>query len=164
MRGPQPLTITLTDSERLGLDDLVRRHSTPQQLSRRAQVILAAAAGDNNAQIARKVGMDVDTVRAWRGRWRTFQSVPLADLSVAERLGDAPRSGRPATLTADQVCQIVAVACAAPTTSGRPLSQWSSRELAEAVIGQGIVERISARHVARLLKRGPSSRTASVTG
>jgi putative transposase len=164
MRGPKPPDLTLTDSERRGLDDLVRRHSTPQQLSRRAQVILAAADGSNNAQIARQVGMDVDTVRAWRGRWLGFQSVPLADLSVEDRLHDAPRAGRPARLTAEQVCQIVALACAAPIEAGRPLSQWSSRELADQVVNRGIVERISPRHVARLLKRGTSNRIVSGTG
>jgi len=164
MRGPKPPTVTLTDAERRGLDDLVRRHSTPQQLARRAQVILAAADGQNNAQIARQVGLDVDTVRAWRGRWLAFQSVPLDDLSVAERLSDAPRAGRPARLTAEQVCQIVALACAAPAEAGRPLSQWSGADLAEAVVARGIVDRISPRHAGRLLKKGISSPTASGIG
>ena len=164
MRGPKPPTITLTIPERRELDDLVRRHSTPQQLSRRAQVILAAADGDNNAQIGRQVGLDVATVRAWRGRWLAFQSVPLADLSVADRLSDAARAGRPAHLTSEQVSRIVALACAAPAATGRPVSQWSGRELAEAVMAQGIVPRISPRHAARLLKRGTSSPTVSATG
>lgn len=164
MRGPKPPVVTLTTPARRDLDDLVRRHSTPQQLSRRAQVILAAADGDNNAQIARQVGLDVDTVRAWRQRWLAFQSVPLADLSIADRLRDAARPGRPARLTAEQVCQIVALACTVPAETGRPLSQWSSRELAEEAVNRGIVARISSRHLARLLKRGTSSPTASVTG
>jgi putative transposase len=164
MRGPKPPVVTLTDPERRDLDDLVRRHSTPQQLARRARVILAAADGDNNAQIARQVGLDVDTVRAWRGRWQSFQGLPLADLSVTDRLGDAPRAGRPARLTSEQVSRMVALACATPAQTGRPVSQWSSSELAAAVIEQGIVERISPRHAARLLQRGTSSPTASGIG
>jgi putative transposase len=133
-------------------------------MARRAQVILAAADGANNAQIARHVGLDVDTVRGWRSRWLAFQHVPLTDLSVEDRLQDAPRAGRPARLTTEQVSRIVALACAAPAASGRPVSQWSGRELAEAVIAQGIVERISPRHAARLLQRGTSSPTASGIG
>ena len=164
MCGPKPPALTLTDPERQGLEDLVRRHSTPQQLARRAQVILAAADGENHAQIARRVGLDVDTVRLWRRRWLAFQEVSLADLGVADRLTDAPRPGRPARLTAEQVCQIVALACAAPQQSGRPISQWTSREVADEVVARGIVNRISPRHAARLLKRGSSSRTASGTG
>ena len=164
MRGPKPPAVILTDPERRGLEDLVRRHRTPQQVALRAQVVLAAAEGENNAQIARRLGVAVDTVRAWRGRWLAFQAVPLQDLSVADRLSDAPRSGHPARLTSEQVSRIVALACAAPSASGRPVSQWSGRELAEAVVAQGIVDRISPRHVARLLKRGTSSPTASATG
>ena len=75
-------------------------------------------------------------------------------LSLEERLRDAPRPGTPARITPEQVCQIVALACEAPSQSGRPISQWSSREGAEEVVNQGIVERISPRHAARLLKRG----------
>lgn len=59
MRGPQPPVVTLTDPEHRDLDDLVRRHSAPQQLACRAQVILAAADGHNNAQIACQVGLEL---------------------------------------------------------------------------------------------------------
>ena len=66
--------------------------------------------------------------------------------------------------TAEQVCQIVALACEAPQKAGRPISQWSGREIAEEIIERGIVATISERHAGRLLKRGRSSRTASATG
>jgi transposase len=112
---------------------LVQRHTTAQQLAVRARIILAAAAGHNNAQIARRVGVDVDIVRLWRQRWLSFHTVSLEDLSVAERLADAPRPGHPARITADQVRHIVALAGEAPSGAGRPISQWTSRELAEAM-------------------------------
>src|SRR4026209_59480 len=114
MRGPKPLALSLTDAERQALDLLVRRHTTPQQLALRARIILAADTGLNNAQIARLLDLQVDTVRTWRSRWLGLQPVPLADLSPEERLTDAPRSGRPVTITAEQVCQIVALACEPP--------------------------------------------------
>jgi transposase len=146
--------VTLTADERQGLEALVRRHTTAQQVALRARVTLAAADGLNNAQIARQLGVDVDTVRLWRQRWLGFQAVTLEDLSVEERLTDAPRPGRPAQMTAEQVCQVIALACEAPSTSGRPISQWTSREIADEIVMRGIVAQISPRHAARLLKKG----------
>jgi putative transposase len=142
----------------------VRRRTTPQQVALRARLVLAAAGGRNNAQVARQEGVEVETVRLWRGRWLGLRPISLADLSVAERLEDAPRSGAPARITAEQVCQIVALACEAPGQSGRPISQWTGREIADEVVARGIVPVISPRHAGRLLQRGRSSRTASATG
>lgn len=154
MRGPQPPAIELTATERQALEHLVRRHTTSQQLALRARIVLAAADGANNSQIARQEAVDVDTVRLWRTRWLAFQAVARDDLSVAERLADAPRPGTPVRITDEQVCQIVALACEAPERAGRPISQWTAREIAEEIKQRGIVEQISARHAARLLKRG----------
>ena len=164
MRGPKAPAVTLTAGERQELEGLVRRPSAAQQVVLRARIILAAADGANNAQIARSLSVDVETARLWRGRWLGLRAVPLAELSVAERLEDAPRPGGPCRITADQVCQITALACEAPTASARPISQWTGRELADEVIQRGIVETISPRHAARLLKRGRCSRTASAIG
>jgi len=151
--------ITLTPAERAGLETLVRRHTTPQQIATRARIVLAAAAGRTNVQIVHHVGLSRESVRLWRDRWAALRDIPLEERSVAERLTDAPRPGTPARITAEQVCQIVALACAAPATTGRPISQWSSREIADEIMARGIVATISPRHAARLLKRGTSSRT-----
>ena len=117
-----------------------------------------------NAQIARRLGIDVDTVRLRRQRWLGFQAVSREDLPLAERLTDAPRPGRPARITAEQLCQIVALACEAPNATGRPISQWTSREMAAEIRHRGIVAQISPRHAARLLKKGISNRTWCATG
>ena len=146
--------VELSLEERQGLESLTRRYSTPQQVALRGRIILGAAAGLNNSQIAREVGLDVDTVRFWRNRWLGLKAASLDELSLEERLRDAPRPGVPARITPEKVCQIVALACEAPSQSGRPISQWTSRELAGEIVAQGIVERISPRHAARLLKRG----------
>jgi transposase len=158
MRGPKPPAIALTEEERRELAALVRRHTTPQQVALRARLVLAAAAGLNNAQVARQEGVDVETARHWRARWLGLQPVALADLSVAERLAE------PARITAAQVCQIVALACEAPAASGRPISQWTGREVADEIVARGLLPAISPRHAGRLLQRGISSRTASATG
>jgi transposase len=150
--------LELSPDVRQQLDALLRRHSLPQQLSLRARIIRAAADGANNSQIARLLNLDVDTVRRWRTRWLAFAPMPLADLSVEERLSDVPRSGRPIQITAQQRCQIVALACEAPKEAGRPIAQWTGREIADEVVKRGIVPKISDRHAARLLKKGISSR------
>lgn len=164
MRGPKPPKIELTDAERRALDDLVRRHSTPQQMALRARIILLAAEGHNNAQIARQLSICVDMVRLWRERWRVLQAANLEDLPVVDRLSDAPRPGKPRRITDEQVCQIVELACEAPERSGRPISQWTAREIADEIKQRSIVDEISDRHAARLLKRGISSPTAGATG
>jgi homeodomain-containing protein len=103
-------------------------------------------------------------VRLWRQRWIVLDAVSLEELPALERLTDAPRSGKPVRSTDEQVCQILQLACEAPERSGRPISQWSEREIADEVRARKIVEQISDRHAARLLKRGRFSRTASATG
>jgi transposase len=77
----------------------------------------------------------------------------LDDLSIEDRLQDAPRPGAPATITADQRCQIEALACEKPENSERPISQWTAQEIADEVKKHNIVPEISPRHAARLLKR-----------
>jgi putative transposase len=75
-------------------------------------------------------------------------------LSLEDRLADAPRPGAPAKLTADQRCRIEALACEKPEESGRPITHWTAREIADELKKRKIVENISPRHAARLLKRG----------
>ena len=159
MRGPKPPVVELSAEERQGLEALVRAHRTPQQLALRARIVLAAADGLNNTQIARQLGVEDDTVRLWRMRWLGLQAASLEDLSIPERLSDAPKPGAPARITAEQVCQVMALACEAPEQSGRPISQWSAREIADEIMARGIIDQISPRHAARLLTRGISTPT-----
>ena len=158
MPGPRPAVVTLTDAQRHGLQALARRRSSPQHLVFRARIILAAADGLNNAQIAVRLTTTAVTARLWRNRWVGLCGVPDADLGVEDRLADAPRAGRPARITPEQVCSIVALACEAPSCSGRPITHWSGREVADEIVKRGIVERISPRHAGRLLKsEGPAA-------
>src|SRR5579859_4721410 len=154
MPGRKPTPVELTPEERTGLARLVRAHTTGQQMALRAQIVLAAADGLSNVQVSAWVGLSREAVRLWRDRWVSLQKVPLKDLSVAERLADAARPGAPARIGAEQVCAIIGLACEAPTQAGRPITQWTAREIAAEVTQRGIVETISPRHAARLLKRG----------
>ena len=162
MRGPKPELLALSDAERSELEVLVRRHGTPQQHALRGRMILAAAEGKNNSQIARELSVSVDTVRSWRMRWLGLQAISLKDISVSERLRDVPRPGRPSQITAEQTCQMMALACEQPKE--RPISHWTGREIADEVMARGIIQQISPRHAARLLKKGTSNRISSAIG
>jgi transposase len=155
-KGPKPAELTLSEEEHQRLEVLVHRHTTPQQLAKRGRMILEAAAGKRNAEIARELGVSVDTVRSWRGRWISLQAVPLSELSLAQRLSDVPRPGKPSEITAEQRYQMVAMACDQPKE--RPISHWTGREIAEELMQRGIVQHISPRHASRLLKKGVSNR------
>ena len=148
------VVLTLSAEDQAELELLARRHTTAQQVAQRARIVLRAAAGENNCEIARALEMDVDTIRAWRARWCASQAVSRKDLSLEARLRDRPRSGRKVEIQPEQVCALLALACEAPPESGRPTTQWSGRELADEVMRRGIVKKISPRHAARLLKRG----------
>jgi putative transposase len=157
MRGPKPDPLSLSDFERAELKRVVRGHLTAQQVALRGRIILAADVGKNNSQIARELDISVETARAWRTRWLALQNIALADLTVQERLSDVPRPGRRSQISAEQVCQVLALACEQP--KDRPISQWTGREIADEVMRRGILPQISPRHAARLLKKGISSRT-----
>jgi len=108
----------------------------------RARIVLLAAREWANARIAVEVGVAVDTVRTWRGR---FAEQGLAGLM------DRPRSGRPSRFTAIQMAQVKSLACQPPARVGAPLTRWSCPELAREAVTQGVAEAISASTVRRWL-------------
>jgi transposase len=143
------------------LEQLVRTHSTPQQLALRARIMLLAADGTGVRESAEELDVWPKTVRRWRKRWRTAGD----GVSVPERLVDAPRPGAPATYTPEQICAIVAMTCEKPEASDRPISHWSQREIADEAMRRGLVPNISQRSVGRFLKKRPTSNhIASATG
>jgi putative transposase len=153
--------VTVLPEQREVLEQLVRTHSTPQQIAIRARVILHAVEGVGVRKSARQLGVWPKTVRYWRKRWRQADDKH----SVCERLADAPRSGAPPTYTPEQICAVVAMTCEKPSESERPISQWSQREIADEAMRRGLVPNISQRSVGRFLKkRLTSSPIASVTG
>ena len=135
-------------------------------------MILLADEGKSNAFIAKKLGMDDDTIRLWRKRWSTFEgkiarieSDAFAEngdidkfcykqfvLAIVETLQDAPRSGAPTSFSAEQFAAIIAISCQPPIECGREVSHWTGREIADEAIKQKIVESISTSTVGRLLR------------
>jgi putative transposase len=161
--------IYLSEKEQEELTRLTRRHRSEQQVVVRARIILAAAQGSSNIQIAHDLGINVDTVRLWRDRWASWQEIEQEKseqeaVSVVQHLQDAPRPGAVPKFTVEQRTQMAALACEAPAKTGRPISQWTGREIADELKRRGVVSQISPRHAARLLKKGASNRTASGIG
>jgi putative transposase len=139
--------ITLSEAERSELEGLIRNHSTPQHLARRARMIVMAAEGVGVGETAERLAVWRKGVSFWRACWLAGGG------TAAERLSDAPRSGAPATILPEQICAIVALACERPQEGGVPLSHWSAADLAREAVRRGIVKSISPRSVGRFLKR-----------
>jgi putative transposase len=165
MPGPKPTPIELTVGQREILERLARRETSPQRLVRRCSIVLEAAGGGNNTQVAQHLNIDRGTVRIWRERWVAAASALLLaeeegidDKGLAELikqvLADEPRPGAPSTFEPEQIAQIIALACEDPEESGRPVTHWTPPELADEAIKRGIVTSISPRSVGRFLKRG----------
>ncbi|MDA1054169.1 MAG: IS630 family transposase [Planctomycetota bacterium] len=107
-------------------------------------------------------GVSAKTVRKHVERFE--QSLDALEASVAEGnwsklertiedcLQDAPRSGRPPGFSPLQIVSIISIACEKPEASGRPISKWTRREIAEEAVKRQIVIKISASHVARILR------------
>ncbi len=150
---PKAQVVNLTDVERYGLEKLIKRHQIGQQIALRARIVLAATQGRKNKEIAQTYNVTLDTVRLWRNCWVKLQDIALDDLSLADRLQDAPCPGAPARISTDQRCRIEALACERPEESDRPITHWTAREIADEVKKRKIVDHISPRHAARLLKR-----------
>ena len=144
-----PKSLSLSQCDRQELEKLLNRRTTPQQIALRAQIILLADEGKNNREIGRELNISRFMARRWRLRWLELSE---RSLPVIERLPDSERSGTPARFSMEQVVELFALACCEPEDYGRPISDWTARELAEEMVKQGIVESISPRHVGRLLE------------
>lgn len=128
-RPKKPLALQAADQAKLEM--LARRPKTTQRLALRSNIVLRAAAGDPNQQIARQLGVTAATVGKWRERFRRHG---------LEALTDEPRPGAPRRITDAQV-----EAAVTRTLESQPLgaTHWSTRSLAKDVgLSQSAVVRI----------------------
>lgn len=135
--------IVLSPLEHRVLTGRARRARGEQRDVLRARIVLAAAAGQANAAIARRLGITEDTVRRWRAR---FAAERIAGLN------DRPRTGRPRRFSDVVAAEVKAMACALPAETGVPLARWSSTELAAEAVTRGVVDTVSASTVRRWLR------------
>lgn len=147
MTGPKPVFIELPPCQREALKRITRRHLAPQNLLRRVHIVLEANRGRSNTAIAERLAINRDTAATWRRHYAEAQ--PDLEEAPSEKLGEAielvladrPRSGAPPTFSSEEVAQIMALACRDPEETGRPISHWTSGELADEAQKQGIVSR-----------------------
>jgi transposase len=129
--------VRLTIKRRRKLGQIIAAGTTPQRLVLRAKIVLAAAAGTANAQIARGLDCSVAVVRTWRGR---FAVRGIAGLF------DKPRSGRPEVHGPSARLAVIAVATSVPPGGE---SQWSRPLIAGHLRERGLA--ISPSTVGRVL-------------
>lgn len=153
--------ITVTQKQESILKQIACSVTNPKRLIQRARMILLGFARRLNGEIAKEIGVDRKQVGLWRRRWQaSFDSLVALEQqesratlrrAIEDVLSDAPRAGSPGTFTAEQVTQVLAVACEDPSQSGLPINHWTMRELAAEVVRRNIVPSISASTVQRYL-------------
>ena len=143
---PCAVPVTLTAAERTTLKERARGAKTAHRDRLRAQIVLAAARGRDNARIAADLQITADTVRKWRGRFAVRGLAGLADL---------PRSGRPRRISELTRAAVVALACQLPAATGVPLSRWTGPELLAELTRAGTAEELSVSSVLRILAEHP---------
>jgi transposase len=130
-RGPRAVEVVLSGDERRTLEGWARRRSLAQGLAVRARVVLGAAEGASNTELAERLGLTRMTVAKWRGRF------------VCDRVDgllDEPRPGRPRTIGDEKVAEVVA---ATLERAPKAATHWSTRSMAAQVgLSQSAVSRI----------------------
>jgi transposase len=129
--------IKLTIKRRRKLEQIIGAGTSAQRLVLRAKIVLAAAAGTANAQIARELGCSIATARCWRRRF-AVRGIP--------GLFDRPRPGRPETHGPSARLAVIATATSLPPDGE---SQWSQRGIAAHLGERGLA--VSAATVGRVL-------------
>jgi len=116
----RPLTpLILTPVQQSTLEAIVRSRHLPHSLVQRARIVLNAGAGRRNKAIAQVLGIKEETVGLRRRRWLSAQDMLAAcegnpdqlRRQIEAVLADAERPGTPPTFSAEQVCQLLALAC-----------------------------------------------------
>lgn len=131
MPSPIAVEVVLSVEERAQLEAWERRRTSAQAVAERARIVLVAAEGLNNSEVAQRLGIHRETVRKWRSRF------------VRQRLDgllDEPRPGRPRTVSDAQVEEVIV-----RTLESTPpdATHWSTRSMAAEVgLSQSAVSRI----------------------
>jgi transposase len=123
--------IVLSEEERGQLEAWTRRRTSAQALALRSRIVLAAADGLKNTEIAERVGVSRNTAAIWRERFATYR---------LDGLTDEPRPGRPRTITDEQVDLVITTTL---ESSPKDATHWSTRSMAREVgLTQTAVSRI----------------------
>lgn len=165
MPTPKSAPIRVSDLQLALLESISRQTTSSVREVERSRMLLEINKGSANRRVAADLGLTQEQAKRWRLRWLSYEEVFSAieakggehlrrdmERKIRECLSDAPRSGPPLTFSAEQYCQIVAIALEPPSESGRPISEWTPREIADEAIKRGIVSSISKSQVRLFLK------------
>jgi transposase len=131
MPSPFAVPIELTAGEREQLESWSRRHTSAQALALRSRIVLTAAEGLTNTEVAARLGVKRSTAAKWRTR---FAQARLDGLT------DEPRPGQPRTITDAQVEEVIVKTL---ETAPKDATHWSTRSMAREVgLTQSAVHRI----------------------
>src|SRR5262249_5158885 len=154
--------LQISERQQAVLRQLVAAPTSPVRLVQRAEVILRAFAQEENQAIAAAVGLDPTAVGLWRRRWAQAwaklirigctESHAALRRAVEGVLADPPRSRNPGKVSPQPGTQILAPGGEPPEQSGRPITHWAYKELADEAQKRGIVASISAAQVGRYLR------------
>ena len=123
--------IELSDQERAQLEAWTRRRTSAQALAQRSRIVLAAAEGLKNTEIAERLGISRNMAATWRSRFAEHR---------LDGLTDEPRPGRPRTITDEQVDAVITTTL---ETTPKDATHWSTRSMAKQVgLTQTAVSRI----------------------
>lgn len=157
--------ITVSESEKLILLKISRQKTSSVREVERSLILLSLISEKSSLQVSNKLGLPWEKIQRCRQRWLEFELI-FASISskknkdvmhelekkVRECLKDAARVGCPSKFTSTQYCKILAVSVEDPKLSGRPISQWTHKELALEVQKRGIVSSISSSQIGNFLK------------
>jgi transposase len=138
--------VVLTAGQRAALEVRFDGPLTRRERNR-VQILLRAADGETDADIADDLRVSAGTVANVRRRFAA------GGLDAA--LTDRPRRGAPAKLDGKAEAVVVALACS-PTPDGA--ARWTARMLANRLVELAVVASVSEDTVLRVLKKAPSSR------
>ena len=125
------VAIELSADERSQLESWARRRSSAQALAARSRIVLLAAEGLNNTEIARRLGVHRPMVTKWRTRFAQHR---------LDGLTDEPRPGQPRKITDEKVEEVIVKTL---ETTPKDATHWSTRSMAREVgLNQTAVLRI----------------------
>ena len=131
MPTPHAAEIVLTADERTELEGWARRRTSAAGLAMRSRIVLAAADGGTNTELAQRLGLSITTVRRWRNRF------------VVDRLDgllDEPRPGRPRVVGDERIKDLIT---ATLETTPPDATHWSTRSMAGHLgLSQSMVSRV----------------------
>jgi transposase len=131
MPNPKAVELVLSGEEREQLESWSRRRTSAQALAVRSRIVLAAAEGLTNSQIAERLGVSRTTVWLWRARFAEDR---------LDGLVDEPRPGRPRTVSDAQVEEVIVRTL---ESTPKDATHWSTRSMAKEVgLTQSAVHRI----------------------